>query len=231
MSARYSFLLIATFMGGAVFAQVKAKGVGFYAPAFLGSFYADTPEKGAIILDTDENVFKGNLGTPDSPDWVNLSSESRLPTGTVIATAATNCPAGTLLAEGSPVSRSTYAELFAAIGTTYGAGDGLTTFNLPNTKGVFIRGAGSQAISGITYTSASFGTVQGDLMQNFKVPLYTSYGANIPTGTTRYLGDSNTGTTYGTPNSGNPVDGGNGTPRVGDETRPANLVLKYCIAE
>lgn len=57
------------------------------------------------------------------------------PTGTVVATAAINIPAGWLECEGQAVERSTYADLFAAIGTTYGAGDGTTTFNVPNLKG------------------------------------------------------------------------------------------------
>lgn len=47
---------------------------------------------------------------------------------------------GWLYCDGSPVSRSTYADLFAAIGTTYGVGDGSTTFNLPDFRGVFLRG-------------------------------------------------------------------------------------------
>lgn len=46
--------------------------------------------------------------------------------------AGTTVPTGYLLCDGSAVSRTTYADLFAAIGTTYGSGDGSTTFNLPN---------------------------------------------------------------------------------------------------
>ena len=52
-------------------------------------------------------------------------------------------PTGWLLAAGSAVSRTTYATLFAAIGTTYGAGDGSTTFNLPDFRGVFPKGTGT----------------------------------------------------------------------------------------
>jgi microcystin-dependent protein len=58
-----------------------------------------------------------------------------LPAGIVVAYAAAAAPTGWLLCDGSAVGRSTYAALFAAIGTTYGAGDGTTTFNLPNLKG------------------------------------------------------------------------------------------------
>lgn len=55
--------------------------------------------------------------------------------GDVKLTARATAPAGWLLADGAAVSRTTYAELFAAIGTAYGAGNGTSTFNLPNLKG------------------------------------------------------------------------------------------------
>ena len=55
-----------------------------------------------------------------------------LPAGTVLTFAGTTVPTGFLKCNGAAVSRTTYARLFAAIGTTYGAGDGSTTFNLPN---------------------------------------------------------------------------------------------------
>jgi microcystin-dependent protein len=55
-----------------------------------------------------------------------------VPPGTVVAFAGTTIPAGWLLCNGQAVSRTTYAALFAVIGTTYGAGDGSTTFNVPN---------------------------------------------------------------------------------------------------
>lgn len=63
------------------------------------------------------------------------------PVGSVIAYAANAAPVGYLLCNGSAVSRSTYAKLFEKIGTTYGEGDGSTTFNLPNLGGKFIQGS------------------------------------------------------------------------------------------
>lgn len=50
-------------------------------------------------------------------------------------------PAHTLVCNGGAVSRTAYAELFAVLGTKYGAGDGSTTFNLPDLRGRFVRGA------------------------------------------------------------------------------------------
>jgi microcystin-dependent protein len=63
-----------------------------------------------------------------------------VPTGTVVAFAGPVAPAGWLLCDGSAKSRTTYAALFAAIGTSSGSGDGATTFNLPDYRGSFLRG-------------------------------------------------------------------------------------------
>ena len=63
-----------------------------------------------------------------------------VPSGTVLYFAGRTAPAGWLKANGAAVSRTAYAALFAAIGTTYGAGDGRSTFNLPDLRGEFLRG-------------------------------------------------------------------------------------------
>lgn len=64
------------------------------------------------------------------------------PAGAVIAFAGVTVPAGWLLCDGSAVDRATYSDLFAAIGTAHGWGDQTTTFNLPNYRGLFLRGVG-----------------------------------------------------------------------------------------
>lgn len=61
--------------------------------------------------------------------------------GQVIYVAGSAMPSGYLECNGATVSRTTYATLFAAIGSTYGAGDGTTTFALPDLRGEFLRGA------------------------------------------------------------------------------------------
>lgn len=61
-------------------------------------------------------------------------------TGTILDFAGTTAPNGWLLCYGQAVSRTTYPNLFASIGTTYGAGDGSTTFNLPDTRGRAVIG-------------------------------------------------------------------------------------------
>ena len=69
----------------------------------------------------------GGAGPPGPP-----GSSGDAPSGAVMMFAATIPPTGWLVCDGSAVSRSTYAALFSAIGTVYGVGDGVTTFNLPN---------------------------------------------------------------------------------------------------
>lgn len=64
------------------------------------------------------------------------------PVGTVMMIAGSSIPSGFLLCNGAAISRTTYAKLFAAIGTMYGAGDGATTFNLPDMRDRFAEGAG-----------------------------------------------------------------------------------------
>lgn len=61
-----------------------------------------------------------------------LKAQATVPTGVIAPFAGAAAPAGWALCNGQALSRTTYAALFAALGTTYGAGDGTTTFNLPN---------------------------------------------------------------------------------------------------
>jgi microcystin-dependent protein len=71
---------------------------------------------------------------------VNTSVTLAAPSGTVLFFAFNTAPEGWLKANGALVSRTTYADLFAAIGTTFGAGDESTTFALPDLRGEFPRG-------------------------------------------------------------------------------------------
>lgn len=87
------------------------------------------------------------------------------PTAAVLPYAATTAPDGWLLCDGSAVSRTTYSFLFAAIGTSYGSGDGSTTFNVPDYRWTFLRGrgpsisvtgSGSASSNQATFTSHGF---------------------------------------------------------------------------
>ncbi|MER0170344.1 MAG: tail fiber protein [Nitrosomonas sp.] len=80
--------------------------------------------------------------------------------GMIFPYAGSSAPTGFLLCDGSAVSRTTYADLFALISTDYGAGDGSTTFNIPNLKGRFPLGyAGSAPTKVFTFSSRSSDTI------------------------------------------------------------------------
>ena len=83
-------------------------------------------------------------------DWVMENLSSAIPAGAICYFAQKAVPDGWLFCNGSNVSRTTYSKLFAAIGTTNGAGDGSTTFKLPNLRTLFIQGANSTSEVGAT---------------------------------------------------------------------------------
>lgn len=82
-----------------------------------------------------------------------------MPTGVVLPFAGSSAPSGWLACDGTAISRTTYATLFAAISTSYGVGDGSTTFNLPDFRGRFPRF--NDAMFGGTAASRDTGRVHG----------------------------------------------------------------------
>ena len=84
------------------------------------------------------------------------SSVILIPTGMIAPFAMSTAPTGWLECDGSAVSRTTYADLFTALSTTHGVGDGSTTFNIPDLRGEFIRGwdNGKGTDSGRTFASS-----------------------------------------------------------------------------
>ncbi len=72
--------------------------------------------------------------------WEGCRQAALIPPGTIIHVCSYHAPAGYLKADGSPVYRQEYPSLFAAIGVRFGSGDGISTFNLPDLRGEFIRG-------------------------------------------------------------------------------------------
>ena len=144
-----------------------------------------------------------------------------VPSGTVLYFAGSAAPAGWLKANGAALSRTAYAALFAAIGTTYGAGDGRSTFNLPDLRGEFLRGWDDGR--GID-TGRVFGSAQAD---EFRAHNHvTNINADIPT----Y--GSETGDSVGTEDVSRADDRtvrATTGMRGGAETRPRNIALLACI--
>lgn len=99
---------------------------------------------GCVIIAGD-NVTIDGAGTPESPYVVNAAGGGggSAISGEVKLYAGADTPAGWLTADGSAVSRTTYSTLFGVIGSTYGPGDGSTTFNLPDLAGRFPLGVDS----------------------------------------------------------------------------------------
>lgn len=155
--------------------------------------------------------------------------------GSVAAFAMETPPEGWLECDGRAVSRADYARLFNRIGTEFGVGDGSTTFNLPDLRGLFIRGWDHyrNLDSGRT-----FGNLQQDQFQGHRLPVFGGGGSDTGIGTNTQAHHGEVGHYYGSAEFGDTrigwavgmaSDGVNGEPRVGQETRPKNVSLMYCI--
>lgn len=90
-----------------------------------------SPPTGMLVFDSTLGVAQINTGTSGAPVWTTLGAQ----TGDIKMWPTTTAPSGWLNCDGSAVSRTTYANLFALIGTTFGAGNGSTTFNVPDFRG------------------------------------------------------------------------------------------------
>lgn len=106
------------------------------------------------------NAAAGSAILASDHEKVFENSRFYLPTGALVPYAGSAAPTEFLLCDGSAVSRSTYADLFAVCGTTYGAGNGSTTFNLPDLRGRMPLGAGTGAGLNTSGTGAPSGTAQ-----------------------------------------------------------------------
>jgi microcystin-dependent protein len=150
------------------------------------------------------------------------NKNSGVAAGVVMYFAARTAPVGWLKANGELVSRTSYAALFAVIGTTFGAGDGSTTFALPDLRGEFVRclddGRGVDSGRGIG-TSQNHGVkIDGTI----NTVMSTNASA---TGAFSYSRNS-----YSTATDGPARESGNFTLSGGsNETRPRNIALLACI--
>ena len=111
---------------------------------------------------TDIGTFSANQETNET---INIVVPDALPTGSYIQFAGSQAPAGFLVCNGGEISRTTYSQLFAVIGTTYGSGDGSTTFNLPDLTDRFLQGSttsGTVKDAGLPNITGGFGDLLGD---------------------------------------------------------------------
>lgn len=136
-----------------------------------------------------------------------------LPAGTIIWFGASTAPTGYLKANGAAVSRTTYADLFTAIGTTFGVGDGTTTFNVPDMRGYFARG---WVDNGSVDSGRAFGSTQTDA--------FASHTHTVGVVNSASNGAGDMGLTAAGANTTRTSSSAGGT-----ETRPVNVAFLSCI--
>lgn len=205
------------------------------SPAFTGTPTAPTQAQGnnSTRLATTAYVDTGLQAATSSLNAAIVASYA--PTGSVTMWTTTTAPTGYLICNGAAISRTTYAALFAVLGTTYGPGNGSTTFNLPDLRGVFVRGLDNgRALD----AGRTIGTYQDSDNKSHDHPIYDAghgHGLDIVIGSAGVGGAfmqagpaaNETPTTRG-----NARLSGTGIQVLasgGNESRPRNVALNYII--
>lgn len=148
-----------------------------------GDFSMTTaPATGDIIR---VNYMNGSFGVGNSDKLDGYdASELMTPIGTVVDFAGSTAPTGWLLCYGQAVSRTTYAALYSIIGTTYGVGNGTTTFNLPDARGRVIAGKDDMGGTSANRLTNQSGGLDGDTLgANGGAETHTLSLAQIPNAT------------------------------------------------
>lgn len=160
---------------------------------------------------------------------INALPTNSTPVGTIIMFAGSSAPSNYLACNGSAVSRSTYSALFAVISTTYGSGDGSTTFNVPNYQGVVPKGTGSQTINTRSKTGPDLGVIEEDQTQGHYHNIIFNNGA-VGGVATMLSGNASASAYESNVVVKAPVtDGTNGTPRTGATTRENSIGTNFYI--
>lgn len=161
-----------------------------------------------------------------------------MPVGTILSYGNKNyAPEGFQRCIGTQISRTTYAELFTIIGTSFGPGDGSTTFHLPDFRGAFLRcidmgiGTDPDRNSRTSFNGGSSGDEIGSFQDHAMTNHSHTTAEEMRSGTAQCDGPdwlqgevtANTGTQYVNRVSGNPNSNG------GNETRPKNFYIMYII--
>jgi microcystin-dependent protein len=182
-----------------------------------------------------EGIYIHFTATVPIVGWSSDAVIPGVPAGVVSPFAGMTPPSGYLLCDGTAVSRSTFAGLFQAIGTIWGAGDGSTTFNLPNYQGIFLRGAGSQTIGGKDYSGVLGNSELDQYQEHEHLALAWANSDNSFPYQPGNLYGSGAQNSYGVPTRGQyQAKDANGNdigepPRHGNETRPVNVSVNYII--
>ena len=183
--ARTDFNALFKLLGDCVFYAMQG-GVASYNATYDYPAGALVKYNNQIYFCVKENGASSQAVTPGSDRTVWAQVAPSLPPGTITPFAGTSTvPDGYLLCNGAQVSRVTYADLFTAIGTSYGAGDGSSTFTLPDFRDRVLQGASGTHSTG-SYISAGLPNISGDLRGSFT---YGAGDANTEGATFWYYGD------------------------------------------
>ncbi|MDR1350902.1 MAG: phage tail protein [Zoogloeaceae bacterium] len=176
---------------------------------------------GVIRLATPAEVETGeDMSKAVTPATLGAALGRAVPPGTVIYTAMPTAPDGYLEANGALLSRAAYADLFAAIGETFGAGDGETTFAIPDLRGEFLRGwdGGRGVDAGRVFGSSQAAGVQSHA---HTFTALASEGASADSYSLRITSNGSGNTVW--------LQKSRNTTAAGSETRPRNIALLACI--
>lgn len=145
------------------------------------------------------------------------------PIGTILAYGGSTAPDGWHICDGTALNRSAYAGLFAAIGTTFGAGNGSTTFNIPDAREAALVGAGQRENGVEDHDTYTIGQFKDDQLQNH---IHGSISPGMGSGSTRIVTSGTEGEPLSTWNSNTetPVSG-----RRGTTTHGKRLGVNYII--
>ena len=150
---------------------------------------------------------------------VNQSEEIVLQIGSIFGNGRSNAPSGYLLCDGSAVSRTTYANLFNAISTSFGVGDGSTTFNIPDMRQAVPRGVGTNSFYNANVTVVLGERINDTLeTHSHSIPIGYMWNGNIWNHGTNYTNDM-------TPTIGT----NNNSGRSSTETRMKNIGINFFI--
>jgi hypothetical protein len=196
---------------------------------------------GRVVLYTDNNLYKciqanganSTVVAPtDSTYWSQIPTYTDLPdpipAGVILTFGGSTVPEGFLLCNGAAISRTTYAKLFAAIGTLYGAGDGATTFNLPDMRDKFAEGSGTYTVgtaveAGLPNITGKFGIIWSAalsiLVQEGALYADTFRPGQLPGGTIN----------YGIPYLGFDANKSSSVYGNASTVQPSSLIFNYII--
>ena len=174
----------------------------------------------------------GQALTTNGSGALSFATIGGVPIGAVFHFAASTAPTGFLKANGAAVSRTTYAALFAITGTTYGVGDGSTTFNVPDLRGEFIRGwADDRAVdTGRAFGSSQFGSRTHIPKNDGAARVANNDQPNAPSPISSYFDETFTGgLLFDTAIGIDKQYGPNSTADTLGTIRPRNVALLACI--